>query len=209
MSAASGVLAMQADALINQLRRDEVAACEREGRQAEERAEVIVATAHREARKLVADAIAAERTRRQSELQRARASIDTARRQALQRAAASAVREGWKALPEALRRLWREPGARQAWEAAALAGAARRLPLDRWQIECAAPADAARLQQLCDIARAHGVRDVQAIAAEGLVAGVAVRCDRAVFDATVGGLLSEDMMIQARLHALWLSESPA
>jgi hypothetical protein len=203
----SKILALQAQALVGLLRRDEASACEREAQLAADRARETVRAAYREARRLVREAVQEERSRREVALLQARAAVETRRRQAAQREASRVVRVAWTCLPGALQSLWNEADLRAAWCRAAIVAAARVLQLDRWEIDCAAATPQAEVERLCEWARAAGVRAVTARCREGLAAGVAIRSAGATFDATHAGLLSARDAIEAELHAEWLAEA--
>lgn len=207
MTQPAAVIASQAQALIALLRRGQAEACAREAELAATRARETVRAAHREARLLVHEAVQDERSRREVALAQARAGVETRRRQTAQREASRVVDAAWKCMPGMLRSLWRDAARREAWCHAAIAGAARVLQTERWEIGCAAQTLPAELQSLCDIARAAGVREVQARVRQDIDAGLAIGSAGATFDATLAGLLSLRQGIEADLHAQYLAEA--
>jgi hypothetical protein len=207
MTQPAAVTASQAQALVELLQRDQAAACAREAELAATRARDTVRAAHGEARRLVHEAVQDERSRREIALAQARAGVETRRRQTAQREASRIVDAAWKCMPGTLRGLWLDAARRVVWCRAAIAGAARALQTDRWQIDCAAQTPPAELPLLCELARAAGVREVQARVLPDIEAGLAISSAGATFDATLAGLLSERQAIESQLHARYLAEA--
>jgi hypothetical protein len=207
MTQSSAVVALQRQALIGLLERDQTDACTREAQLADTRARETVRAAHREARRLVHEAAQDERSRRDLALAQARAAVETRRRQTAQREASRIVDAAWIRLPAVLRGLWNDAAHREAWWRTAIIAAARVLETDRWELHCAAPALQAEMKRLADFARATGVHEVAALIDPQIEAGVAIRSAGATFDATLVGLLSVRQAIEAELHAEWLAEA--
>jgi hypothetical protein len=207
MTQPAAVIASQAQALIALLQHDQAESCAREAEMAATRARDTLRAAHREARRLVHEAVPDERSRREIALAQARAGVETRRRQTAQREASRVVDAAWKCMPGTLRGLWQDAAHREAWCRAAIAGAARVLQTERWEIRSAAQTSPAELQRLGDVARAAGVREVQARVLPDIDAGLAIGSAGATFDATLAGLLSVRQAIEAELHAQYLAEA--
>jgi len=207
MTQSSAVVALQTQALIGLLERDRADACAREAQLADTRARETVRAAHREARRLVHEAMQDERSRRDLALAQARAAVETRRRQGAQREASRIVDAAWIRLPATLRGLWSDAAHREGWWRAAIVAAARVLEMDRWEVRCAAPVPQAEIKRLADFARAAGVHEAAALVDAQIEAGIAIRSAGATFDATLAGLLSVRQAIEAELHAEWLAEA--
>ncbi|MGB8327285.1 MAG: hypothetical protein WCE48_06870 [Steroidobacteraceae bacterium] len=206
MTGTSNPLLQQTELLIDLLRRDVTAACQREADAAQQRASETLRGAYRAASRVAREAVQDERRRLDSTLTRVRAAAETRRREIVRRETGRVVSEGRRRLPATLAAMWKDGATRTAWCQVAIREAAQRLQVARWQIRCASPAGGPELEQLCEFARGQGVREVVAVT-DLSGAGITIESSGATFDATLEGLLASPESIDAELHAAWLEEA--
>ena len=169
---------------------------------AEEQAHAIVVRARQEARARLQQAVAEERRQFERAVGDKRAALDTVARRAEQAAFRALLEQAWQRLPGAVAGLWDEDTTRDEWIAAACACAVRSLHAGASCSVEVAPQDAdangaAAVAQL----RAAGLDCAGYRAVDGLGAGLRVRADGAVVDATVSGLLASRERVEAELLA--------
>jgi F0F1-type ATP synthase membrane subunit b/b' len=196
MSPGSLIFSVQSDALVGEI----------EQQLAQERG-AIAAGAEREARALMAQAravaraqvhVAIEKLREEGarRLTRAKAQIDTELRVHAQQQAAQAVRDAMPLLREALNARWRDRASRRLWSKAVASACADRLRPGAWRVEH--PRDWNEPEQQQFLAAIGKPVQARFVAAD-IVAGLRVRADQALLDATPQGLLTDSTMITALL----------
>jgi len=192
----------QTQALLALVEADRASKCDAILAEAQARAQALLDEAHAAARERIRAAFDEERARRDERVAAARANLQTRRRLALQHRAAALLAEGWRQLPEALVRRWRQPEARAAWVADVVAGARERLPRSAWRITHA--------PDWPDPEREALARELTAAldAAPELVldpdarAGLRIAAAGNVIDGTLKGLTADRAEIGARLLQL-------
>jgi hypothetical protein len=194
----SSLFDLQASALLETLRADRERRCRAELDAAAERARSIERAARAEARAKFAAARELERQRYEQALQRARAAVDTRLRERAHASGRALVASAWQQLPAALVRQWQDAGGRAHWIRRAVQEARRRLRGTDWQVEHAPGlTDAERRQCVADGAPAARFAEDPA-----LDAGLRIRAEGAVLDATVAGLLADRERVTAGLLAV-------
>jgi hypothetical protein len=164
---------------------------------AEAQAAALRAQAHAQARARVHEALSAARERRDAALAAAHARRQTRERLLRQGRASAALGAAWAALPGELERRWRDPAARSAWLANALARAARELDGGgtAWRIRHAEGPPAAEL----DAALGSAPVRVDRAADPSLRAGLRIAREGNVLDATLDGLLGDRAAVAAAI----------
>lgn len=161
-------------------------------RSARDKAADLLRETRRRERRLAHERVRAERARQEARIRQ--------RQLALQRERA---RRGLEALREALSELWRQPPARAAWLARALADARVVLPGDEWRVrhpdDWAPEADADRIA-----GDAASGADIEWQADSALREGFVVESARARVDASIGGLTARG----ERIAGVLLAELP-
>lgn len=169
--------------------------------QARTEADRIRAEAYRQARDRFHEAAETDRQRVAERLRSARAEQETRRRQRRHQRINADLAEAWGLIGDALERRWRDPEARKQWMAAALRQAGDFLPGGTWQVEHPPDLDPAEIP----VDRADTV-DPGEITLEPrrrpeLTAGLRIRRDGAVVDATPAGLLADGSRVRSWLLA--------
>jgi hypothetical protein len=164
---------------------------------AEAQAAALRAQAHAQARARVHEALSAARERRDAALAAAHARRQTRERLLRQGRASAALAAAWVALPGELERRWREPPARHAWLAHALARAARELAggATAWRLR---HADGLPTAELDAALRSAPVR-VDCVADPSLRAGLRIAREGNVLDASLDGLLADRDAVAAAI----------
>lgn len=191
--------ALQADALAREIERqlqDErsalIAAAQDEARAA-------IAQARAAARVRLHDAIAELRREGERRLTRAKAELETAARARQQQQATRALAEALPLLHDALGARWRDAEARQIWSSSVAKIGAVRLRRGAWTVEHPAEWPAQEQEGFtAALGDAEGIA-VTFAADNQLSAGLRVKADQAVLDASVSGLLSDARTVAALL----------
>jgi hypothetical protein len=160
-----------------------------------------------DAHRRVRTALAEERARLNAEVGAVEAALATERRLVAQRQAVHTLERGWRLLRELLLERWLDPLQRQRWVMSQLMRAADALSGrgDTWQVAYAAAwtdSERAAVQQAFS---RRGV-NLQCAPRRTLVAGLIVTCGHNVLDASLDGLLADQLAIEGRL--LQLMQAP-
>lgn len=199
MKQASLVPSLQSDALareIEQQLKDEAGAVMAA---AEHGARTTLAQARASARSLMHEAIGDLRREGARRLARARAQLETQRRAQAQRQAARAVGEALPLLRDMLDTRWRDPQGRRHWTDGVAQLCTTRLRPGAWLVEH--PADWREPEQSA-FAAAIGKSDAIDVSFKSdkeLTAGLRIKADQALLDATPRGLLADTRAIVALL----------
>jgi F0F1-type ATP synthase membrane subunit b/b' len=196
MSPVSLIFSVQSDALMREIEQQLAQESSAIAASAEREAHAMMAQARALARAQVHAAIEKLREEGARRLTRAKAQIDTELRVRAQQQAAQAVRDAMPLLCEALNARWRDRDGRRLWSEAVARACADRLPPGAWRVEHPRDWNEPEQQQFLT---AVG-KPVQArFAAADVAAGLRVRADQALLDATPQGLLADSTMITALL----------
>jgi hypothetical protein len=199
LTASSLISAAQSDALLREI-----------DRQVRDESRVVSEAAEREALGLVAqgrvtarqhlhDAIAELRREGALRLARARAQLETELRARAQRRAERAIDEAWPLLDEALAARWRDQGSRKTWTGAVARVAKSRLRTGSWVVEHPDDwSDADQQEFLALLGPPDGI-EVAFKTSKEMRAGLLIAADRAILDATPGGLLADQRAVAALL----------
>ena len=191
--------ALQADALTHEIERqlqDERLALLAT---AQDEARGTIALARATARKRLHQAIAELRREGERRLTRAKAELETAARARQQQQASHALEAAWPLLRDALAARWREAAARKLWTDSIVELCVTRLRHGDWTVEH--PADWTTREQT-EFTAALGVNATVKLTfttVPDLKAGLRVKADRAVLDASVAGLTHDGRAIAAML----------
>ena len=170
----------------------------------------VIATAEHDARAALAQARATARSRMRAAIEglrregarrlaRAKAQLETEQRAQAQRQAAQAVSEALPLLRDRLEARWHDAHERRQWTDALARLCATRLRPGAWLIEHPAGWSAGEQR---DFTTAIGAGDGIAVsfkADDALSAGLRIKADQALFDATPQGLLADGRTIAALL----------
>jgi F0F1-type ATP synthase membrane subunit b/b' len=190
---------LQADALTHEIERqlqDErnalIAAAQDEARGA-------IADARANARKRLHQAIGELRREGERRLTRAKAELETAARARQQQQASHALKAAWPLLRDALAARWHDSAARKLWTDSVAELCARRLRRGDWTVEH--PADWTAQEQTGFAAAFADSGNIKLTfaAAPDLTAGLRIKADQAVLDASVAGLTHDGRAIAAML----------
>lgn len=199
MKPASLIPALQSDLLAREIEQ-----------QLKDEAAALMAAAEREARAAVAQARSAARRRLHGAIQdlrlegarrlaRANAQLETEARARAQRQAAHAVSDALPLLREMLEARWRDSEQRRQWTDAVAQVCANRLRPGAWLIEHPAEWNESERQDFTAAIGKGGNVLATFKADQDLVAGLRIKADQAVLDATPLGLLADGRTIAALL----------
>lgn len=173
--------------------------------EARARAAELRGQASADARRRVRAAFEEQRRRQHEAIAAARARLATQRRLHEQQHTAALLLLAWQQLPEELAALWRDPGARAAWAARAMADAQAHLPAaagSPWRIVHAPDWPAAEREALATASDGHGAA-LRFEADPSVRAGLKIVAGGNVVDGTLDGLLADRADIESRLlHGL-------
>lgn len=178
--------------------------------QLRDEAGALIAAAERDARAVVAQARSAARRRLHEanqdlrregarRLARANARLETEARARAQRQAAQALGAALPLLREMLEARWRDPEQRRQWTDGVARLCATRLRPGAWLVEHPADWNESEKQYFTATIGKGGSVVVTFKADDGLAAGLRVKADQAVLDATPQGLLADGRTIAALL----------
>lgn len=195
------ISALQSDALAREIEQQIESERRAVAENAKREAGAVVAQARRAARRQMHQAIQELRREAERRLSRARAQAEAGERAHAQARVAEAVRAAWPLLRDALATRWANSDSRLRWVKAAAAQAAMRLRANSWVVEH--PLDWNAIEQT-DFLTALGKRggaDIAFKADQEIAAGLRIRANQAVLDATPHGLLADHSTISALLLA--------
>jgi len=202
---APSLVDLQASALLETLRADLEQRCRAELDAAAERARSIERAARGEARAKFAAARELERQRYELALQRARSAVETRLRERAHASGRAIVADAWQRLPAALARRWQDADGREDWIRHAVRDARQRLRGTDWQVEHA-PGMSEPEWRRC---AADGAPAIRFAEDSTLDAGLRIRAEGAVLDATAAGLLADRDRVTAALLALFERMPPS
>jgi hypothetical protein len=194
----------QAEALLRQVTDDRERRCAALRAAAESQAQQIVRSARAEARSNVHKAVAQERTRLDLGIRQATARADIEARRRERQKSAELLEQMWAAIVNVLERRWREPALRRAWIDAVVALAGTLLPGRAWLIESGSDWTEQERAELADRARKRGAGTVEYSLHAAMPAGLRIRADSVLVDATVPGLLVQREAIEAAFLAEYM-----
>lgn len=162
-------------------------------------ARAILKQAHADARKRVRAALEEARKRGAERVARAEAQRRTRERLARQHELKALLARGWERVGAALDRSWGNPEERRQWVERSVLRAAEVLPAGHWRIAHPAAWPVEEQERPRQLLEERGLGAVQFTGDTGITAGIKVASGNGVFDATLGGLLSDRAVIEARL----------
>ena len=192
-------IARREQALLALVESDRARRCAAIRGEAEARITALLRDAHAEARARMRVAFGEERERRAARIAAAAANLQTRQRLARQQRAVTLLAAGWEALPDALMARWRDPAARRAWVAHAIAVARNALSSRDWRIVHAPSLPASERDALAREFAATLDATPAFVADPTLHIGLKIVAGDNVVDATGEGLLAERSEIGAQL----------
>ena len=166
---------------------------------AKRRADDTVQQAHADARERMRQAFIEERERTAARIASAQANLQTRRRLDAQQRSAALLAAGWRQLPDALLRRWRDAERRAEWIASVLAAARAALPRGPWRIAHPVDWPAAEVDAFVAALTAELGAAPQVVASDTVQAGISISADGNVVDGTLDGLVADRREIGARL----------
>lgn len=206
MSGFHGLLALQVDALLQALRKQQEFRCRQRTSDAEKKATALLQDSRHKLRERVHEAVLEERKRRETALLEARNRLQTAERRKRQLYYDELLQRAWPQLLAELQRRWSDPRCRSEWCEMLLAEAAQVLPTSAWRIEHPTSWSAADSRWLLQRIEARELPPPALQADPGIAAGLKVLCGTACLDGSIRGLLVRTDFVQARLLAAWERE---
>jgi vacuolar-type H+-ATPase subunit E/Vma4 len=164
-------------------------------------ADDMIKQAHTRVRSRVTHHVMMLRDKYRERISAAEAHSQTLIRQQHQAEDKQCLESAWPILREALRTSWSAPESRSQWLDAAIAAASSSLLQHEWRIEHPADFTVAEQQLLSHHLAASGEVKAMLSTTEDIEAGIRIRVDFTVIDATLDGLLQQEAVIKARLIA--------
>ena len=199
MKPATLIPSLQSNALVREIEHQLKSENEAIAEAAQRDAHDITAQARAAARRQMHAAIGELRKEGNRRLTRAKAQLDTATRARAQHRAAEAVHAALPLLGEALAARWRDPNGRRIWTDAIAALCADRLRPGGWVVEHPVDWSTQEQQQFIAAIGNGGSADMNFEAKGDIGAGLRIKADQAVLDATPHGLLADRTAIAALL----------
>jgi hypothetical protein len=203
MTSHTGILGLQVDALLEEVKRQEGRRCQEIITAAERAARDLQEETRRELHRKRRQAVADERQRRRHALLEATSRIETREQSSAHARYEMVLDAAWPRLVSALAHRWRHPDSRRDWCEMLVDEAAAALGRSSWTVEHPADwsaDDESRLIAACD---ARAVRVSTFVADPGIRAGVRIRLDDACLDGTLDGLLADRRSVEARILGTW------
>ena len=208
MSDFPGIVALQADKLVEALRSHGESRCRELQQDAGRRAEALLGDSRRKLLARGRQAVAEERLRRVAALQQARNRVQAEGDRRRQQLYATVLREGWPLLVRELQQRWASENGRRAWCRSVLDEAVAALPPDGWSIEHPQDLPADDCRWLAGRLGTLDVRNAALHGDSGCPAGLRITRESACVDATIDGLLRQRERIEGQLLAAWEALSP-
>jgi len=170
---------------------------------AQQETDALLEQAFREARRMVHQAVSAEREHASAIFRSVRAGLQTEHRRQAQQQNMALLETARRLLETEIQRRWHDTDARNAWVAATVRQAQGQLPSGPWEIVHAPdwPAPERR-----DVAASVTEHAPHFTSDDKLRAGLAISAAGVRLDATLEGLLSDRTAVGARLLALLLEQ---
>lgn len=170
--------------------------------QAREQAHARVRAAFHEARVRVSRAVEEERVRAHGMLALNEARLETHNRQRYQDAVQHMLARTRYRLDAALQARWQTPEQRRLWLGHLIEQALKSLPATPWQVEHPTGWDGAELAPWRERIEAHAGAAPTLRSDDRVAGGLRIQAGGAILDATIEGLLADELAVQARLLAL-------
>ena len=203
MTSHTGILGLQVDALLEEVKRLEARRCQEIITAAERAARDLQEETRRELHRKRRQAVADERQRRRHALLEATSRIETREQSSAHARYETVLESAWPRLANALSHRWRQPDTRWDWCEMLVDEAAAALGGSPWTIEHPEDwnaDDELRLLAACDT---RAVPSPSFVADPGISAGVRIRRDDACLDGTLDGLLADRRRVEARILGAW------
>ena len=202
---AASALAIQTEALLDQVAADRERRCAALRAAADSHTRQIVAAARSEALHHVRQAIAQERARIDQGLRQAEARAEIEARRKEQQVNHALLQHMWAVCTGVLERRWDHPAHRRAWIEAAMAQAGALLSGRAWIVECRSEWPQSERVELEKRSRAIGAAAVEWRVGADVQAGLRIRAEGACIDATVHGLLVQRPEVESAFLAEYLA----
>jgi hypothetical protein len=203
MTAHAGILGLQVDALLEEVKRQEGRRCQEIITAAERAARDLQEETRRELHRKRRQAVADERQRRRHALLEATSRIETREQSSAHARYERVLDAAWPRLVTALAHRWRQPDSRQDWCEMLVDEASAALGGSTWTVEHPADWNADDESQLLAACDARAVPAPKFLADPGIRAGVRIRLDDACVDGTLDGLLADRRSVEARILGAW------
>ena len=203
-----GVLALQVESIVANLRHLQEERSARLLRQAEGQARELKRSARRKISREGREAVGDQRLRRKKALRMAEHRIQAEAGHRMQAHYAALLREGWPALIAELERRWSDADARAAWCSILIERAQSAFGPTAWTIEHPCNWTGADSERLGQRLEELGVPPARFHPDDAVAAGLRVRNGTACLDGTIDGLLAERTRVEGRLLAAWEELEP-
>ena len=203
MSDFGGVIKLQSETLLGELRRQQEARCQELMQAARLEAQELLRQTRRQLHERGRQALAAERKRRAAALQQARNRMRAQESQRVQSLYAELLRQAWPQLIEQLRYRWSNAASRRAWCENLLHEASSTLQSTAWLIEHPEDWSDKDTRWLASAIKDSGLPEATLRCDLQASAGLKICSGSACVDGTINGLLVRGSYVEARLLAAW------
>ena len=202
-----GVLALQVESIIANLRHLQEERSNRLLRQAESQARELRRAAYRKLLQQGREAVRDERRRREKALSMAEHRIRAEAGHRMQTLYAALLSDGWPALVSELQRRWSNEQARGSWSRMLTDEALAVFGRTEWIVEHPADWTGTDNDRLGRSLAALGVPPASLIPDDTISAGLRIRHGTACLDGTIDGILADRTRVEGRLLAAWERET--
>lgn len=207
MSDFAGIVKLQVETLLGELRRQQEKRCRELTQTANLQAKELLRGGRKQLHERGRQALSSERTRRNAALQKARNRIRAQDSQRVQLLYAELLRQAWPQVQEQLQQRWSAETNRKEWCEKLLDEAHGTLAPTTWTIEHPEDWPDREAFWLAGEIETRGLPKATLHGTPELRAGLKISCGSACIDGSINGLLSRRRRVQARLLAAWEQQS--
>lgn len=204
MNAFRGIVDLQVDSIVSELRRQQSLRCQELVRHAEAEAKRLLRDSRRKLYQRGREAVQEERRRREKALQQARHRIRAAEGERTRQQYAELLEAAWPELIDTLRQRWADGASRESWCRKLFAEGRRAFGTTTpWTIEHPADWTAHDARLLGTLLADASAPDPDYRLDPDIAGGLRIRSATGSLDGTVEGLLADRRLVEGRLLAAW------
>ena len=203
MTSHTGILGLQVDALLEEVKRQEGRRCQEIITAAERSARDLLEETRRELHRKRRQAVADERQRRRHALLEAASRIETREQSSAHARYKDVLDAAWPRLVTALEHRWQQVDSRRAWCAMLVDEAAAALGESSWTVEHPADWNADDQSRLLAACEERAVPAPAFVADPRITAGLRITLEDACLDGSLDGLLADRRGVEARILGKW------
>jgi len=203
MTEFTGVLGLQVESLLEELKRQEARHCQEIITAAERAARDLEARTRRELFRKRRRAVADERQRRRHALLEAASRMETREQRSAHTRYEQVLEVAWPRLLVALEERWRHRDGRRSWSAMLVDEAVSAIEAKTWTVEHPADWSSDDQSWFVEACSDRAIPPPVFLVDPGISAGLRVRLGDACLDGTLDGLLANRHEVEARILGMW------